>query len=449
MPIIRRLKYLVSLFTFFASFHATAALKVTNISNASSFELVDGQTPKIFGGLSGSCPAGSSSADLCNTCSELTAADVCNLVRIQDTVKLTFTFSFDDANKTGTVRIFKSDATTAPLASGSVVSTGETSTFEVTWSTLCTSMGGSGCNGNLTGTFILVVDVDGNNDVDTDEPQTSMTIQVHEADTSTQDTITECSNTTTVPVSGVCEFSMYPGDGKAFIEEPGFATGFPNSDGITLTKLRFYFLKSTGSNSFANVIPSLTTFKDITIEENGSDFQLADNRILDLENGETYFLKVATIDAAENVAFLTADSAISALCGGSPETNVNCQFLVKPDKVLGLLSEDFNCFIATVAFGSSWAPPLVTLREFRNKILLKTTWGEEFVLSYYNYGARAAQWIKDKPLFKNLTRLSLYPLWLFAWLSLKVGLLGAIMLFGFALVAIGFALRNIRWPRAN
>jgi hypothetical protein len=65
---------------------------------------------------------------------------------------------------------------------------------------------------------------------------------------------------------------------------------------------------------------------------------------------------------------------------------------------------DPSCFIATAAYGSTLDPHLDTLRWFRDRYLLQTEWGRSFVRSYYRWGPHAAQWLRDKPLARQLTR---------------------------------------------
>ncbi|HOU36692.1 MAG TPA: hypothetical protein PK562_05425, partial [Candidatus Omnitrophota bacterium] len=68
-----------------------------------------------------------------------------------------------------------------------------------------------------------------------------------------------------------------------------------------------------------------------------------------------------------------------------------------------------GCFIATAAFGSYDSPEVKALRIFRDRHLLSSGWGREFVKFYYAHSPSLAEFIKDKPAFKRVVRLFLKP----------------------------------------
>lgn len=68
-----------------------------------------------------------------------------------------------------------------------------------------------------------------------------------------------------------------------------------------------------------------------------------------------------------------------------------------------------NCFIATAAFGSKFAPAVKLLRNFRDEYLLTNTWGKEFVAFYYYYSPPIAHYIADREALRGLTRILLVP----------------------------------------
>lgn len=57
-----------------------------------------------------------------------------------------------------------------------------------------------------------------------------------------------------------------------------------------------------------------------------------------------------------------------------------------------------KCFVASAAFDSSGAYPVIFLRFFRDNYLSNKIWGEKFIDWYYINGEGIASFIKDKPL---------------------------------------------------
>lgn len=75
----------------------------------------------------------------------------------------------------------------------------------------------------------------------------------------------------------------------------------------------------------------------------------------------------------------------------------------------GLGDGDDICFIATAAYGDIDVPQVRLLREVRDRLLLKTSWGREWVRSYYRWSPPVAQWLKAHPVASRAVRLSLLP----------------------------------------
>jgi len=68
-----------------------------------------------------------------------------------------------------------------------------------------------------------------------------------------------------------------------------------------------------------------------------------------------------------------------------------------------------GCFIATAAYGSSLSPEVSTLREFRDRVLLKHALGQSFVEWYYRLSPPAAAFIADHESLKLAVRIGLAP----------------------------------------
>jgi|GEM_PF-3045621 len=98
---------------------------------------------------------------------------------------------------------------------------------------------------------------------------------------------------------------------------------------------------------------------------------------------------------------LNASGAVSELFSSLPPP--------PPPVPQGLGGDDDICFIATAAFGDIDAPQVRLLREMRDRSLLKTEWGRQFVALYYRWSPPVAAWLKEHPTASRLVRASLLP----------------------------------------
>ncbi len=63
-----------------------------------------------------------------------------------------------------------------------------------------------------------------------------------------------------------------------------------------------------------------------------------------------------------------------------------------------------GCYIATAVYGNYNAPEVITLRKFRDNVLLENYFGRIFVKVYYCISPRFAKWLKNKKLINNFVR---------------------------------------------
>lgn len=69
----------------------------------------------------------------------------------------------------------------------------------------------------------------------------------------------------------------------------------------------------------------------------------------------------------------------------------------------------FKCFIATAAYGSPMERHVVTLRYFRDSVLLKNPAGRAFVAAYYDLSPPVAERIARSNFWRDVTRVLLFP----------------------------------------
>jgi hypothetical protein len=138
-----------------------------------------------------------------------------------------------------------------------------------------------------------------------------------------------------------------------------------------------------------------------------------------VSNDVTYYVSVVATDEADN------ESALSNQLTVVPASTTD---FWESYVAAGGGEPGGFCFIATAAHGSAMAHDLVTLRAFRDQILMDSEVGRSFVAAYYTHGRVLAAWIADKPVLRAVVRVLLVPLVWFAELVLWAGPLGALAL---------------------
>lgn len=295
----------------------------------------------------------------------------------------------------------KAAALTSPAVNSNCIQTGLTANTDVQTSA-------------ATITLTIVADLNGSGTYDTGDNSTTLTLRV-------MSSILQFEDPNPSAPAGVYQFSVYPGDEKVRIRDLLADTTFPSlTNDIGIQYLRFYYFTENSptfvDTNFDNIDTSAesTLRKDFSVDRNTG--QPESTSILGLQNNIYYYFKAALVDFAGNVGYVT-------------QSNENIEaHAAKPDQVVGLLSENGGCFIATAAFGSEMSREVQLLRRFRDGVLLKSSLGKSFVDFYYSHSPHWAQWIAQNENLRQFARISLYPLVFFSFLALKLGAANACLL---------------------
>jgi uncharacterized delta-60 repeat protein len=95
----------------------------------------------------------------------------------------------------------------------------------------------------------------------------------------------------------------------------------------------------------------------------------------------------------------------------------------------------FRCFIATAAYGSPIHPHVRLLQEFRDKFLMSSKIGRQFVNSYYKYSPRVAEFIEKHKALRIPIRICLLPAVALGYSMIHFGPVMTVILIGLTLLA--------------
>lgn len=426
------------------------ALTFLGVSGGSvATNLTTGNTPILYGGLSGPPNSACVSSGTCNSCtlsacttaSESAPICACNTSQIGGSTIVQFAFLSTTAYGTPTVTSSTTTAggtgTITPTSAPATSAPNQTATFTTTWGAICVALGlAADCSGisstMATGTLTVGFGNTTGSTTNTTTDTASITVTLINVPQA-QAVITEPCDNNSSNAGGVCSFWAFPGDQSVYIENITAPNGWPGQQSGSVAAALAFFYSQDPTNGFKYANPTNGSAATVPLDSNGNPT----NKIIGgLQNDPTtpYYFRMAVVDVANNMYYWTGDANVVAADGGNctnagtpPMVDSNeyydgCLYRAFPDRVLGLLSNDFNCFIATAAFGSPMEPKINTFRAFRNRYLILNRYGRKFIDAYYHYGPIGARWIAPRPWARAAARTFLWPLWAFAYLSLKWGL---------------------------
>jgi hypothetical protein len=431
------------IFAFFTS-PAFAVISITGISGGSRSELATtGSTAILYAGLAGSdCAAINPTGSTCNSCDTVAVTPpaacttqplcACNSARIYPAGTVTITIK-REATMTGEVRMARPDNGNTVITS----SNRNNDSVTMSWQDICN--GSCDAMTNFTGK-VFIDKTPANGTFDSGEEAIDLQVRFVSATAGTYD-VWGAATGSEEGIGGTQGFTPYPGDEKIYFRDPETSDGFPTVGTGKIVAVRVFYT----DQGLDNLAPTAKS-TDLPVASDGSG---VDRKIVSgLTNNTTYVFRIALLDEANNVLqFFPGNGGNSTCDSGAAPNFTNCPWAATPEKVLGLLTDDFNCFIASAAYGSSLEPKLDVFREFRFKVLLQHRWGRDFVMWYYKYGSIAAQYISDKPTLRALVRVALWPAYWFSQASLAIGfaktLILSLVLFITCSISLAFGTRRI------
>jgi len=175
-----------------------------------------------------------------------------------------------------------------------------------------------------------------------------------------------------------------------------------------------------------------------------------------LTNGTSYVFAVGTLTRATYYVVVTARdstpskhesvySAESSVQVGNPnESPLSNELAAQPafTTPYPVLPDKGGCFIATAAYGADWYAEVLTLRDFRDRYLLRSAAGRWLVARYYELSPGVADYMREHSASKPLVRALLTPL-----VVIALFLLGSGVAAKAGLGALLAALAAARWRR--
>lgn len=419
----------------FIAVKATATVTIVEVTGASNFvkTTTSGTTTvAAYGGTAGPLNGGcitNSDGLTCNNCNSasLTASGgfgiICNERRIVPTNNLTIAATPSIA---GVLTIFSSanNARINGASTNNVPTANTTGYITVPWSQLClayttATLGtvNATCEFAASTAFYVGIDKNNNGIKDTDDDVVSLTIVVNHAIGGADYTV----GPSNALAASDCLFpiTLQKGDGKVYLGPLPAVGTFPDSNLVPFDKYRFYI--STVAITAATD-QSILPFADLDIEGTSSEYSVTPDYVDGLTNGTPHFFVTAQIDRAGNMGYF------NGLTVPLSET---------PDFVFGLLSKDFECFVATATYGSPDAKEVLTLRKFRNYLIEHhQTWAQPFIKFYYKHSPKLANFIRDSETLKFISRILLWGPIKFAKLAMVHGMPYAMMIFLLPLILL-------------
>ena len=442
-------------------FNAQAVITIqnNNFGATTSNSSITENILTIWGGGSGQNPCAASTT--CNSCTLNSDAYAdCNTRQVGTNVRIRIEFT-SDVEYSGTT--FIKDSGQDPLpGTTNTYTQGQTAFVEVNWGDLCDAIndGDSACTETGSGDFTFGV----TNSSDTTQTDTFQ-FKVNIINTKVAN---NCDNNTQndgILDVGILDYSAFMGDEKVFfpsasdnkVDVPIQLCDFKDENGnvVEAPPIGGNITNLIAFHSEVDLESANTKGESQRINFSGGTYpnvELDPPSIDGFTNDVPVFTRLAIQDEAGNIMGVTPQ-AIAPENPGDPCSDINsgsefsqifaCKYSTVPLEVVGLLEDDVNCFIATAAYGSNMHSTVQDFRTFRSQILLKSKLGTWLVKKYYKWGSYLSHYIIKYPVLKKISRVLLFPFWLFSILSIKMGVLLTSLLSVISLFSIVLLLKKL------
>jgi hypothetical protein len=160
----------------------------------------------------------------------------------------------------------------------------------------------------------------------------------------------------------------------------------------------------------------------------------------------SYTIAVSALDNTPDRHESALSPPATVAVGPPAESRLSQELIATPERIVPYpdLADGSQCFIATAAFGASWKPEVLALRDFRDRYLLTHGPGRWLVARYYALSPPAARYLDAHAALKPAVRAALWPLVIVALVALEGSRAALIAL---AVLTLGGAVLRIRVRR--
>ena len=220
---------------------------------------------------------------------------------------------------------------------------------------------------------------------------------------------------------------------------------------------------ATASTVVNNPVPAISSLSPswaalggaaFTLTINGSNFVSSSQVKWNGANRTTHFVSATQLTAAILAADILTESpanvtVINPTPGGGTSNTATFTISTTPPADGG---GGGGCFIATAAFGSPLEKHVLILRDFRDRILLNSSAGKEFVQFYYRTSPAIADKIAESEGLRFITRVMSMPVIGVAYLIVHWGMLTTMLLLTIIVLTVVFTILILRkkiWKSAR